>query len=372
MTIDFTFHPNVYATGEPKGLIHMLERVWVRPTIGDGTIYIVSGFGNYNGAVRFLDTFERHIQAGGRIVSFFGGSTAQNLTSKQLVESLLKVGASVNIVNRKRLLHAKCYGASRSTGEFLIVSSGNFTGPGMGLNVESSVLLPDQHLREAGFSWGAAIDHLRAQAWDFHQPNLNDLTAPAWRLLYDEYGRELVLDESEESTLLVLLGHADTARIQAAPGSTAGKGTQYFWLGRDSFGFFPPLTIPNRRGQKRTFSALIRLHYIGLGEVDDAARVTFEAENNLDFRLGTARLRHTRLAAPGDIAALSRIGESEYELRIIDAGTPQHNRLLPHMVTFIGNQGKRQGLIDNAAFSQIIGQAIARQHGAAVAAAPPS
>jgi hypothetical protein len=359
MTIDFTFHPNVYSTGEPKGLVHMLERVWVRPTPGDGTLYIISGFGNYNGAVRFLDTFARHVEAGGKVVSFFAGSTAQSLTSKQLVESMLKVGASVHIVNRKRLLHAKCYGASRGTGESLVVSSGNFTGPGMGLNVESSVLLPDQALREAGFCWEAAINGLLAQSWDFYHPTLDNMTAPAWRLLYDEYEREPALDESEESTLLVLLGRSDTARIQAAPGTTEGKGTQYFWLGKDSFGFFPPLTILNERGHKRTFSCLIHLHYVDLG-VDDEARVTFEAENNFDFRLGTAHLRYTRLAKPGDIAALSRTGEREYELRIIPSGTPHYDLLFPHMITFIGHRGKRYGLIDNAMFSEIIGVPVGR------------
>jgi hypothetical protein len=359
MTIDFTLHPNVYATGEPKGLVQMLEQAWVREKLGDGTLYVVSGFGNYNGAVRFLETFAHHIEAGGKIVSFFAGNTAQSLTSRQLVAAMLEVGAVVNVVNRKRLLHAKFYGASRSKGESLIVSSGNFTGPGMGLNVESSVLLPDQVLKEAGFSWSNIVGSLLNQAWDLYRPTLSDLTAPAWKLLYDEYERELVLDESEESTLLILLGHADTARIQASPGSTAGKGTQYFWLSKDSLGFFPPLTIRNQRGYKATFSCLISLHYVDLGVVDEA-RVTLEAENNVDFRLGTARLRYTRLAKPDDIAALSRIGEREYELRIVSAGTPQHAHLFSHMVNFIGHRGKRFGFVDNAVFSEVIGVPVGR------------
>ena len=362
MSIQFTFHPNVYATGEAKGLIHMLERVWVREQRpGDGTLYIVSGFGNYNGAVRFLETFRQHVSAGGKIVSIFGASTAQKLTSKQLVEALLGTGADVKLVNRKRILHAKCYGAARKAGESLVVTSGNFTGPGMGLNVESSVLLPSQMLGGAGFSWPKAIDSLLSQNWDVHSPSLADRTAPAWKLLHDEYDRELTLDDSEETTLLLLLGPSDTARILARPGSDAAKGTQYFWLSRDCYGFFPPLTIRNERGHKATFSCLIRLHYMDLaGEVDEECRVTFEAENNLDFRLGTARLRHTKLAKPGDIAAISRIGEKDYELRLISSKTAVHKKLAPHLVNFIGHRGKRYGFIDNADLAQVLGVEIGK------------
>lgn len=364
MSIEFSLHPNVYATGESKGLVHMLERVWVREQKpGDGTLYIVSGFGNHNGAVRFLETFHHHVDAGGKVVSVFAGSTAQRLTSRQLVEAMLNARADVNIVNRKRLLHSKCYGATRKAGESLVMSSGNFTGPGMGLNVESSVLLPHPVLSEMGFSWANVMDSLLVrQAWDVYQPTLADRSAPAWKLLYDEYDQQLTLDESEESTLLVLLGHADTARIQASPGSDAGKGTQYIWLSRDCYGFFPPLTIRNVRGYKATFSCLVKLHYPDLnGLVDDECRVTFEAENNLDFRLGTGPLRHTKLAKPGDIAAITRIGEREYELRIIRSGTPEHGKLTPHLVTFIGHQGKRFGFLDNAVFCEIVGLPIAER-----------
>ena len=54
--------------------------------------------------------------------------------------------------------------------------------------------------------------------------------------------------------MLLTLSHADTARIQASPGSAAGKGTQYFWLSKDCYDFFPPLTILNHRGTKSTYS----------------------------------------------------------------------------------------------------------------------
>ena len=88
----------------------------------------LSGF---NGGVRFYDLFRNHVKKGGKVVSFFSGSTAQRLTSRQVAEELPSCGAEVNVVNRKRLFHAKCYGWESDKGNSLIVSSGNFTGPGM-------------------------------------------------------------------------------------------------------------------------------------------------------------------------------------------------------------------------------------------------
>jgi len=52
---ELTLHPNIYKTGASKGLISILERLWVRDhKAGAGTLYIISGFANYNGGVRFL------------------------------------------------------------------------------------------------------------------------------------------------------------------------------------------------------------------------------------------------------------------------------------------------------------------------------
>lgn len=109
---ELTVHPNVYATGRSKGLVSLLERVWLREhEMGDGTLYIVSGFANYNGGVRFFPVFRRHIEQGGQVVAVFGGSTQQKLTSQQVVRELLDCGAAIYIVNRKRLMHVKSYGS---------------------------------------------------------------------------------------------------------------------------------------------------------------------------------------------------------------------------------------------------------------------
>lgn len=102
---ELTLHPNVYATGHSKGLISILERVWVREhTPGDGALYVVSGFANYNGGVRFFETFKRHVDSGGQLVAVFSGSTNSRLTSKQVVKEMLGCGAQVHVINRKRLL----------------------------------------------------------------------------------------------------------------------------------------------------------------------------------------------------------------------------------------------------------------------------
>lgn len=363
--LGFSLHPNVYSTGSAPGLIRMLEQAWVRDQpSGLGSYYIVSGFGNYNGGVRFYETFRTHVQDGGKIVAFFGGSTSQNLTSRQVVEELLGLGAEVHVINRKRILHAKLYGTSTSAGERLVVTSGNFTGPGMGQNVESAVILDSATTNSMGFSWQKLVDGILSQSWNRFQLSLGDRTTPGWKLLYDEFAGDVQIDESEEATLLLVLGHADTARIQAPRNPTtseernAGKWTQYFWLSKDCYGFFPPLTVRNKRGTKATFSCLITLHYMDLKLTARNTRVTFEAENNLDFRLGTGQLRYTKVASDGDLAAITRVGEDAYEVRILPKGSPAYAALEPYAINFIGHQGKRYGFIDNDQFAAAVGRKV--------------
>ncbi|RZK27171.1 MAG: restriction endonuclease, partial [Flavobacterium sp.] len=208
--MQFAIHPNVYNTSPgSKGLLHMLEQTWIRgKTAGDGTFYIVSGFSNYNGGVRFYDTFKQHIEKGGRCVAFLGGSTSQRLSSQQVVAQLLEIGCQVYIINRKRLLHAKCYGHSSATGDSLVVSSGNFTGPGMSQNIEASLLIEEANVLEMGFSWQALTESFFSQSWDIYTPSLEDKEHPSWKLLYNEVGPAIVLEDEQEVTMLITLVHA--------------------------------------------------------------------------------------------------------------------------------------------------------------------
>ena len=89
--------------------------------------------------------------------------------------------------------------------------------------------------------------------------------------------------------------------------------------------------------------------------------MTFEAENDLDFRLGTGALRGTKLARPGDEVAISRIGESSYELRLYRRDTPVGERLSVHAVNFIGSKGKRYGFVSNDEFRDAAGVRSARE-----------
>ena len=86
---------------------------------------------------------------------------------------------------------------------------------------------------------------------------------------------------------------------------------------------------------------------------EHVVRVTFEADNNLDFRLGTGPLRYTKLAQEGDIAAISRVKESRYELRLFRERSGIGKALAKHAVDFIGHQGKRYGFIANQRFEKV-------------------
>src|SRR5690606_3040851 len=93
----------------------------------------------------------------GECIVFLGGSTSQRLSSQQVVEKLLEIGCKVYLINRKRLLHSKCYGYSYNDRQSLIVSSGNFTGPGMSQNIEASLMIEDEDVTRTGFQWNDLV-----------------------------------------------------------------------------------------------------------------------------------------------------------------------------------------------------------------------
>lgn len=352
--ISFSVHPGVYQTSVETGLRNILEDMWIRSLRqGDGTIFIISGFANFNGGARFYKILKEHTESGGRIVAILGGSTSQRLSSRQVVQALLGCGAEVYLINRKRMLHAKCYGFLTGSGEqSAVITSGNFTGPGLSQNIEASVYLKNQALSESNFNWCDLINKMLDQNWQYY-PCAIDPLSPHWILLYDETPHSYVLDEVDQETLIVKLMPTDTNRIMADPGDKSGLGSQYFWLSKDCFDFFPPLTIQNQRGWKGTLSAFINLNYVDLG-ISEQVRITFEAENNLDFRLGTGRLRYTKLAEPGDLACITRVSEDSYELRIVRQNNPAYQRLDLFAPNFIGHRGKQYGYIDNQQFFSIL------------------
>src|SRR6201990_444498 len=54
-------------------------------------------------------------------------------------------------------------------GESLVISSGNFTGPGMSQNIEASLFLEDAHVQQMGFSWKNLTDNFFKQNWDIYE-----------------------------------------------------------------------------------------------------------------------------------------------------------------------------------------------------------
>lgn len=357
MIDEFILQPHIYDAGGQGGtLLSLLEKYWFNNLqLGKGTIYILSGFGNYNGGVRFYDLFRQHISKGGKVCAIFGGSTSQRLTSKEVVKELLDCGAQVVVLNRKRIMHAKCYGYQNGDTQYLVVTSGNFTGPGMSQNVEAAMGVANDTLKRMGFKWHDLYSSFVSQSWEIYYPSLPMATSPEWELLYnEEYGKTTVIEEDEATTMLITLGHADTARINAKAGSKAALGSQYFWLSKDAFDFFPPLSIPNRRGIKPTYSTIIELRYTDLEITDPSARVTFESGNNVDFRLGTGALRYTNLAQSGDLAAISRRANAIYDLRIIKRNSYKLKELKKYLIHYIGHRGKQYGYIPNDVFDQIM------------------
>jgi len=284
------------------------------------------------------------------------------MTSIQLVGALLDCGVTVYVINRRHMMHSKLYGKRSIHGDdSLVVTSGNFSAPGLRRNIESLVSLSEPSTAALGFDWHALFDGLLGDTVDVFSASEAPPDDPRWALLYDEEtrGRRRATAEDQETdvleSMIVTLSHADTARIGASPGTEAAKGSQYFWLSKDCFDFFPPLTIRNTRGRKATYSTMVDVSFLDIGR-EESVRVTFEAENNLDFRLGTGPLRGTRVAKQGDMAVLSRRDERRYELSIVPSGTSAFFALSPHALIRVGAQDKRYGYAPNADVDRILGR----------------
>jgi hypothetical protein len=159
-------------------------------------------------------------------------------------------------------------------------------------------------------------------------------------------------------TLLVILVHNDTQRIQADRQPGMSLGSQYFFLGKDCGDFFPELTIPNERGEKATWSCEIEMHFMDIEQTYPRCRVTYEEDNNKDFRLGTGAYTYTKVARAGDLAAISRVGQAEYELRILPQTGPHFAALERFARTPIGHAGKRYGYVPNADLARVIGEPV--------------
>lgn len=355
----FLLQPEVYGSIDGiHDLGTVLERLWSNLP-SDSTIYIASAFANQSGVLTIAKKIDRHTDAGGEVHCFLAGSPHQALASKQAVKELLRSGAHVYLLNRKRILHSKMYGVLDGASETLVVSSGNLTGPGLSLNVESTLVLDPELVETIGFSWTDWEASL-LDAFDWHRPdlaNIDDPADPAWKLTFDETGGRPVHvpgEEDEEGRrdeiLAFSLVHNDVSRIQDGD----NVGTQYFFLSRYHSHYFPPLQDRTRDDAKTTFSTEVSVEFLDIGETKDDVSVTFEAYNNLDFRLLTTPLKGTGVAGEGDIAVLAREDDASYKLRTLRQGTQEYNRVLPYLINEIGNRGKRFGWVPRSEVAGVL------------------
>lgn len=343
--ISFSLQPVVYTTDPTKDTLQShLDKMWGEAPSGS-TATIVAGFGNLNGVLPFVKSLKK-IAESGEVLAFFGAATGQRMASIQLVCELLTLGATVNLLTRKKIMHAKLYGLEQSGNAALIVSSGNFTGSGIALNVEASLYVDGDELEKMDFSWPDVRQELLATFnWTTLTPgDLEDDKHPGWKLVFDEESadpRSMETWVEGDEVLGMTLSPTDVNRV-------TGKqklGTQYFWLSRFVAGFFPPLTdLPDKSDAKRTFKTTVNVDFLDLGEAADMT-VTFEAYNNLDFRLLTSPLKGTNVAEEGDMMLLRRVDERKYHLRIIRKGSKDFARLIPYLVHSIGIKEKRYGWV---------------------------
>jgi hypothetical protein len=277
------------------------------------------------------------------------------MTSKQAVTELLRLGSRVNLLNRKKIMHAKMYGVASNLNTVAIVTSGNFTGNGIALNIEASLYLDGDDLINSGFAWSDACAALESRAtWNVLEPK--DLTSPGnpgWKLLFDEDAKAPTGGDAwqeEDQVLAMTLSPTDVARIVGSQ----KNGTQYFWLSRFVAGYFPPLTdLPVKLGAKRTFKTTVQVDFLDLGVIHDCT-VTFEAYNNLDFRLLTSPFKGTSKAHADDMMLLRRNKERAYRMRIVPKGTHDYSKLMPYLINPIGIRNKRFGWVPKKLVASLV------------------
>lgn len=346
----FTVHPDVYSTfQEHRDLASILEQLWSRLS-PNSTIFIASGFANQSGVLTIAKKLDQHTDSGGDVRCYLAGSPHQALASEQAVKELLRSGATVRLLNRKKIFHSKLYGIVEEAGDSLVITSGNLTGNGLSLNVEASLVAGPDFTDSIDFSW-FHWERCLIDEFNWHEPlpeTINDDTDPAWQLTYDEQRTPQVRPPGDEEAegqrdevLALTLVHTDIARIQ----DPDYPGTPYFWLSRYHATYFPPLQDRTRPDATTTFSTDISVEFIDVGETRDDISVTFEAYNNLDFRLLVSPLRATGLADEGDIAVIARETDTDYKLKIIRQGSQAGHRIRPYLIHEIGNQGKRYGWV---------------------------
>ena len=205
--MEFLLQPEICKTSSGPTLMSLLEKIWIKDLkskrlMGKGTFYILSGFSNFNGGVRFYNCIEKHIADGGRCEVILGGSTSQNMSSQQVVKKLLEIGCKVGVVNRKAIFHAKCYGYQTDGYKTLIVSSGNFTSRGLTQNIEASLLLENEDFN-MDFDWNHVMNQIRKQKIDYYEASLNEQNL-VWKLLYDEFRGKTIEDKQSLFQTLIM------------------------------------------------------------------------------------------------------------------------------------------------------------------------
>ena len=205
--MEFLLQPEICKTSSGPTLMSLLEKIWIKDLkskrlMGKGTFYILSGFSNFNGGVRFYNCIEKHIADGGRCEVILGGSTSQNMSSQQVVKKLLEIGCKGGVVNRKAIFHAKCYGYQTDGYKTLIVSSGNFTSRGLTQNIEASLLLENEDFN-MDFDWNHVMNQIRKQKIDYYEASLNEQNL-VWKLLYDEFRGKTIEDKQSLFQTLIM------------------------------------------------------------------------------------------------------------------------------------------------------------------------